>query len=50
MYIQHRKLNQPKSGRRILAIRRTHEELHDPDRRGGKERRIIPDRRKVNLQ
>ena len=47
MYIQHRRLGQPKSGRRILAIRRSHDEHHDPDRRTGQERRTVSDRRKT---
>ena len=49
MYIQHRKLDQPKSGRRLLAFRRTDDVMHNPDRRAGRDRRVIPDRRKANL-
>lgn len=48
VYILHRKLNQPRSGRRLLQLRRSHERLHDPDRRGGEERRVLVDRRKAN--
>ncbi|MCG8380014.1 MAG: hypothetical protein MI865_11150 [Proteobacteria bacterium] len=49
MYIQHRRLDQPKNGRRLLTVRRTHQEDHIPERRGGLDRRMIPDRRKENL-
>ncbi len=45
MYIQHRKLNQPKSGRRIQTGRRLQDAIHDPNRRAGQERRSIADRR-----
>ena len=49
MYILHRKLNQPRSGRRVLTTRRTHASFYDPNRRGGEERRRVADRRKSNL-
>jgi hypothetical protein len=43
-YILHRNIHQPKSGRRILEFRRSHKELHVPDRRE-EERRILGERR-----
>lgn len=49
MYILHRKLNQPKSGRRLLPSRRVFLSQYDPDRREGSERRVISDRRQANF-
>ena len=34
------------NGRRLLECRRTHDELHDPERRARKERRVVAERRK----
>ena len=48
MYIVHRKISQPESGRRLLASRRMLNVFHDPERRHEGERRILPDRRKAN--
>ena len=45
-YIKHRKISQSKSGRRLLVLRRSLDVLHDPERRDGKERRVLADRRK----
>jgi hypothetical protein len=45
-YILHRKISQPSSGRRLLELRRTHDELHESDRRDGEERRTLADRRR----
>ncbi len=47
MSIVHRRLNQPKSGRRLLLHRRLVEQSRDSDRRSGSERRIVPDRRQA---
>ncbi len=50
MLITHRKLDQPRTGRRILIFRRTQNESYSPERRSGIERRVLADRRQANLQ
>ena len=44
--IVHRSIHQPASGRRLLEHRRSHEVLHDSERRIMQKRRTITDRRK----
>ncbi len=44
-YILHRKFDQPKGGRRMEEFRKSHKELHNPDRREQK-RRLLGERRK----
>lgn len=47
-YIAHRKINQPKTGRRLIQNRRVGGIMIDNERRTGMERRLIEDRRKPN--